>query len=554
MMPAVLTVGALALAGCGGGSSTPGGLSCTAPLVPNDDRTDCVDPKEEMAENQPETSQATALSLANDLATAIDELAASAAEDGADSTLKAAMDADGKLREGGDPSYDPSLQGRSASVLAYANMVIAARADLESDLEDARDALKAARDRLATASDEEKTALRRQIDRADDAIEDAEDMLEKESDLDVLVMAYTNEDDDDGNAPADRASAYAAALLDEGSVRGTRTALAGPTALAGDSPIATALGGDDVFGAGSHGDAMELKDIAAFSGTLVDNTPVAPLNGVDVDDLALTALTAAAIIATDPGGRIGNTDGSEVSYQGIEGYLRCIRADCEAPEGDKLGAGWHFVPASTENAKRWTENEDGDGYIQATYVEWGLWMAAPTSPTAGATDLNVYVGPGRGSTALAVAGLGDLDEGRLEDDNKATYSGTAAGLSVRTTGTGDDAVSASGHFTADVTLDATFGATPTLGGKVDNFRPVSGQGSAHVNSGWAFDLSTDPDAGDGVWSGTISGRSTTGTWRAQAYGGSDASDEKARPTGVYGGIEANFPDGAAAGVFHTTKD
>ncbi|MCY4241965.1 MAG: hypothetical protein OXD36_09515, partial [Rhodobacter sp.] len=137
----------------------------------------------------------------------------------------------------------------------------------------------------------------------------------------------------------------------------------------------------------------------------------------------------------------------------------------------------------------------------------------------------------------------------LDDDNKATYSGTATGLSVRETGSGDSAVSHSGHFTADMKLNASFGDTSTLVGTVRNFQPVSGQGTAHVNTGWALDLE-----GTGFTGGGFKENGPTGTWTAQAYGGSVTDGEQARPTGVYGTVNAAFSDGAAAGVYHTAKD
>ena len=88
LMPAVTVAGALALAGCGGGSSTPAGdppPECPAGTTgtPPDD---C-----KPTGGEPQGDPATVLELADDLAKATEAL-----ED--NTALKTAQDADGKLR------------------------------------------------------------------------------------------------------------------------------------------------------------------------------------------------------------------------------------------------------------------------------------------------------------------------------------------------------------------------------------------------------------------------------------------------------------------------
>ena len=171
----------------------------------------------------------------------------------------------------------------------------------------------------------------------------------------------------------------------------------------------------------------------------------------------------------------------------------------------------------------------------ALYADYGMWLEGTDAVPVLRTRM------GLAGTDAEAAGTGDLSTA-----GTATYSGTARGLSARTV----NEVTASGHFEADVSLSATFGASPTLGGTVRNFRAEAGQGGAHVGP-WSIDLpATGPRAGTGdirnAPFGNVGadGNPTAGGWSAYAYG-----LDGARPTGVYGGFQADFADGAAIGQF-----
>ena len=187
-------------------------------------------------------------------------------------------------------------------------------------------------------------------------------------------------------------------------------------------------------------------------------------------------------------------------------------------------------------------NAAPDATPPATYADYGMWLEGTDAAPVLRTRMGLVDPDG------AAPGSGDLTT-----PGSATYNGTAHGLSARTA-SGENPVTASGHFTAAVRLDATFGDSPTLGGTVTNFRGVSGQGGAHVGS-WSIDLRpTGPRAGTGDIRtapfdnvGT-DGHPTDGGWSAYAYG---AAGE--RPVGVYGGFEADFADGAAIGQFDATQ-
>ena len=101
----------------------------------------------------------------------------------------------------------------------------------------------------------------------------------------------------------------------------------------------------------------------------------------------------------------------------------------------------------------------------------------------------------------------------------------------------------SGAFTADVSLTATFHATaPMLGGTVDNF-----QGNA-VDPLWTVTFRrTDAPAGV-VTAGKTIASGSDGVWSANSYGAAAA-----RPVGIFGGFNAHFKDGHAAGAYATRK-
>ncbi len=246
---------------------------------------------------------------------------------------------------------------------------------------------------------------------------------------------------------------------------------------------------------------------------------------------------------------------------------------------------WYFTPTTDRKGQTELRGKDpelfryranGDGTFELVgYVDYGLWMS-----DEGTLSLNLLAG------VVGPQGAGDLgtdvDVTTAHNDQSstlarsgllppsATYSGTAAGLSAITDREG---TSASGHFTADVKLTATFGADPMLGGTIDNFQSADPdrQGTAHVGTDWvltldqtgltAFDHDNDgtgeastAHTGGRLINGGISGDGVTGgEWSATAYG-----TEELRPEGFFGGFRAEGMDGdataAAAGVFHAKTE
>ncbi|MCY4326911.1 MAG: hypothetical protein OXC53_04930 [Rhodobacteraceae bacterium] len=285
-------------------------------------------------------------------------------------------------------------------------------------------------------------------------------------------------------------------------------------------------------------------------------------------------------------------------FNGVYGTVYCATTACNDLSDSittTFGAGWYFtpsLPATTENPNardnprlpstqptrfRYTANADGT-FAPLWYADYGMWLTWDVSP---GTGLGIetragLVGPKNGGIGRAL----DLTTPMTSSNNlaaRATYNGTAHGLSARTTTSGGESTTASGHFMADVTLNARFGGTPTLGGTIDNFQSAdpANQGSDHVNPAWSLTLREAvlsnsgvirAQSGEYVWdhdddestpdqacgtrlncgdprTGVFTDDDVTGRWSAQGYIASGVvPPEGARPTGFYGGFVAAFDD------------
>ena len=137
----------------------------------------------------------------------------------------------------------------------------------------------------------------------------------------------------------------------------------------------------------------------------------------------------------------------------------------------------------------------------------------------------------------------------MEDEpDSATYKGPAVGMSLHKTVDEDGEIASiySGAFTAAVELTLRFSDTPadvTLGGTIDGFQTESE--GMNVDSDWTVELERRTFAGTLPDARTVAtGRD--GEWSATAYG-----VDGERPTGIFGGFNAHFSDGHAAGAYAT---
>ena len=298
--------------------------------------------------------------------------------------------------------------------------------------------------------------------------------------------------------------------------------------------------------------AMTFEEIVGtenFKPMPVGTTPtkMASLEGMTVASVKITGTIPEA---GQPFATTAVTDAdSDDNYMGILGSVYCLAATCKVEDG-KLGAGWYFAP--TNPVQQRYRHKVGVGYeVFNDYASYGYWVQVDADGNVDDVDdfKTFATGSHVADSAVAADATGISAEDIGDDEGKATYSGSAAGMSVVTVPNpaGADRVAGkSGAFTASVTLNATFGADPTVDGMITNF-----SGDA-IGSGWSVTLRSQTLAAGGSTDGQTrtDGQAADGTWSAQPYGGSAT----ARPSGIHGGFEANFRDGNAIGAYATRKD
>lgn len=516
--------------------------------------------------------------LLNELQTAVSALETlSAGDDKEGSALNEATVADGKTNA-------VNALGSSAMVKKYGDDVLQAKKDLQDALDKAKAEQAKVTGDLASGS-----AGKELRENAKSAIEAAEGLLAdgktpgvRRGALEELVVKYEGE----GNTPDEKADAAAKEVFailapnvgsETGEVAvgsfnlnpsGTAVNLADAIKPSGPDALPTA------FATGNSApDGVRLfSDIFGSDKNDAGNTRFS-LNGMNTSRVTGITLPIAKTLA---GAELSGT----AMYLGIGGAVHCYGAECAVPANDTFGAGWYFVPASAETNKRYVWNSDTGVYDQARYVEWGLWITdANDNEVIDRAELHSFVGQGQGSAALITANMSSAAHtSDTSGVTKATYTGAAAGLSVRRTGAGTEAsphVHASGHFVADVTLNAVFRATrPELSGMIDGFESADPekQGTAHVDTNWKIALTKSLPVGSLVSViadlGTLgNGTEVDGTWTANAYrktavptDAADAANDH-HPDAFFGRFNARFlgddattSTGGAAGNYHAEKE
>ena len=170
-------------------------------------------------------------------------------------------------------------------------------------------------------------------------------------------------------------------------------------------------------------------------------------------------------------------------WKGIEGIVFCQGKDCEVESGEsggfKLTGSWYFTPNLDDLDKLYVKKADESGdYEPALYAKYGHWLTFDD----GVATVNTYAMTDHDNKGAWTVST-EPDATTLKDTS-ASYSGKAAGMSVRETFKTDGTVekTQSGAFTAKVSLTATFGSSPELVGKVSQFE------GAAVNTDWSVTL------------------------------------------------------------------
>ena len=243
------------------------------------------------------------------------------------------------------------------------------------------------------------------------------------------------------------------------------------------------------------------------------------------------------------------------AYNGAMGTYRCDgNTGCTVTiDGDgkisEVGAGWVFTP----DAGVTSDVPDPD------YLHYGFWLER-TKDADGVVTSYDEVETFAESSVPASGSVASVT-------GSATYEGDSTGVYVRNVfdSLGEIDTATSGHFTADVVLNATFGQVPvsdtdntgtiaenllnTLTGTIDNFDLSGGEANA-----WAVNLVGDIVTADGTASGSANGGGAAGTFNATFHGpNEDADNDPIQPHTVVGEFGANFSNGSVAGGFGARK-
>ena len=519
---------ALALAGCGGGGSSGGATSAGGGSSGGSSNN-----------NAGTMTEPTALQQATMLASTQYASAAQAEED--------AKKYAGMLDV-------ISVAGNSMMAAGNAGKVLAADMMLTQAIEDADATIEAVGTQMAAAADIEdagdKAAVMALLEQAKAAAEKAKKdakavqakaafkgHLAKVKGDDPEVDGYPMDGDDSAEMVA---MAIAEAIAADPS-RVNSTARAMPSHEAGaqmTEAVSMTIGGTMAGMTWEQiADADDVDVMKMRLGTISDDGTLDPGNGeVSVASLAgMTAVDVAADLDT-----ANNTDGSSTpgSYMGITGAVVCLGSDCKvgaagtADEGKLVGS-WYFSPADPKETYV-AKDPDADevSYTPATlFGTYGYWLV---DDGAGAITIHTFREHGAGHSGE----IGPHDT----LPQSATYEGMAGGMSVHKTfdGNAKQTGIASGAFTADVSLTATFGGSAMLKGEIDNFKSDN---SAAFDPSWKVTL-VESSLSGGNATGATKGGGNDGVWSASTYG-----VEMQRPMGIVGDFTAHFTDGHVAGAF-----
>ena len=235
------------------------------------------------------------------------------------------------------------------------------------------------------------------------------------------------------------------------------------------------------------------------------------------------------------------------TFHGGEGNYECTsdsEATCSVTTSDKGALTFVGTWTFTFAAKAMVNVVDSD------YLHFGWWVDAPAM-SDGTYAFQTFAG----ANAVAFA------DGQINEvEGTATYKGAAAGMYVTKDVTAGLVTGATaGGFTASATLQANFGddtAAGNIDGSIHDFMNAEGEAMA----GWGVTLRNSIlAAGSSTFSGDTMGTTGPGTtgpgnWTGTFYGPSEAVDTvRPQPTGVAGRFDAHLPGAHIAGAYGASR-
>jgi len=325
--------------------------------------------------------------------------------------------------------------------------------------------------------------------------------------------------------------------------------------------------------AGGTNPAQVSEATTAIAGYIVVATAGTVTTELSIDNVMADAFTHSGKQTHTIASR-QNSVSVRGTYDGASGEYRCVTA-CSSTNDNKgspsaLGGTWFFKPDSGAMVSR----------SDAHYLYYGWWVRKDSDgPTAASAFAGRAGTPGDDSETdddgvnAGWSGAYVTTEGSETITGSASYAGSAAGKFAMNNvldGTGKG-----GHFTADAMLSAKFSGTDSgVTGTIDNFR----LNDASADPGWSVSLHlagfgeggaisapVDDAATAGVdesmgttWSINGNKASASGTWSGMMYDEAvtgDADDGSNIPTTVTGTFYSDFSAiGRMVGAFGAEKD
>ena len=321
-----------------------------------------------------------------------------------------------------------------------------------------------------------------------------------------------------------------------------------------EAPKATAF----AMVAGQALNARDLDDAVDADGDgTATNDFTALAVGATADVLALVKGFAANTVRTLPADDAGTTNEDEAgevrgTYNTADGTYRCNGAAVCTVTTDAMGVVTGttgelvFIP----DLGATSDIPDGD------YLYYGFWLKKTTDADDAVTYNEVET-----FAASSVAASGDVTTVL----GQATYNGGATGVYVKNVYNPDRTLNmaTSGHFTADVSLTATFGQLNddvgvgtiapnllnTVSGTIGNFMLSGGEENM-----WSVAVAGTITPAAGTAAGTAKGGDGDGSFSATFHGSVAAVDGVVpQPGSVVGEFNAGFSDGSVAGAFGARK-
>ena len=435
--------------------------------------------------------------------------------------------------------------GDSAAAEANAQAVLTARDDANKAVKTAQTALDGAKEALAAVdadaknSDSLTKALEAAIVVAEAQLGKAKEKAEGTA-LKAAVELVTGDDPDVEGYPMTPAQHGRAVAMDIDAALSPTSETNGARARGTHGATAPADTFEDAVTMNDHQGSTWEEVVGAAN---VNDMRIDRGDGTKVVKAASFARMAVDSITTSPPA-VGDevTDGTEydtANYMGIPGTVFCAGTDCKVEDVDgvvTLTGSWYFTPT---DGKEWYVGTTVAGVTtyaaETLYARFGHWLAE----SVGNNVVNTYAMTGGNTSGIDLTTVNTGEGATTLTDTSASYRGPAAGMSVHQTTNADGEITEidSAAFTATVNLKATFGDGATIAGTVNDF-----QGDA-TDSSWSVELQSTSFDGTLTNGRTVaSGRD--GVWTADAYG-----EDGERPTGIFGGFNAHFTDGHAAGAY-----